>query len=725
MKLRAKLIIAFVLLSVVPLTGIVLFSYWTSRRAMEASLEAEADALTRDMERRMGGVRRDLEMGVRRVGPRLVRNLVRARESGTTMSPEDLERLVGDLGANADLIDTFTIVPHPPAAPRPPKPGEAVAAPESPPHAPPNAGWIVDVAEVIAQARKQADTDAPPAATMGMEVGFTIFREVMAGGLAEIIEEIEVSGIDSPAEVEDASQKRLVARRLAREKRFESLVRRIGEGIAGQTLAEDAMPNVSAPDRELSLLGMELDTTVRDGDVLLGQVKPKIRRQAVVHHVLARTDRGRGEVPFALDAAGTLFVAEEADRARLSGLALGFTTETPPEVAASEVADTEPELANTDVGRSGGESYSRRLGDWLVVQSNDPGSGLSFGIARPLGDSLDGVRQAALENFLAGLGLIAVALLGILPLSRRMTRNLELVTAGAERVAAGDLETAVPIQSSDEIGQLAGTFNRMAHDLRSNQERLVAQGLDQRLLEVELTRKNDELEEARRFQLAMLPSTLPEHPSFEVAVAMLTATEVGGDYYDFRVEGETLVVAVGDATGHGSTAGRMVTVVKTLLVAHETLDDPASFLAGANTSVRRMGLGRMAMALGLARFTEDRLTLAAAGMPPALIYRKAKSDVEELITQGMPLGGLDFDYVGKTATLEPGDVVLLSSDGYPELPDQAGEPLGYEVVCAHFGKVAGESTAQEIVDALVADVTRRTGGAAPADDVTFVVVKVR
>ena len=65
--------------------------------------------------------------------------------------------------------------------------------------------------------------------------------------------------------------------------------------------------------------------------------------------------------------------------------------------------------------------------------------------------------------------------------------------------------------------------------------------------------------------MSLLPSTVPELPDLHVAVYLKTATEVGGDYYDFSEEADgTLTVAIGDATGHGLRAGIMVAVAKSL-----------------------------------------------------------------------------------------------------------------------------------------------------------------
>lgn len=85
------------------------------------------------------------------------------------------------------------------------------------------------------------------------------------------------------------------------------------------------------------------------------------------------------------------------------------------------------------------------------------------------------------------------------------------------------------------------------------------------VMQAENDRKTEELEEARQLQLSMLPKELPALQNLDIAVYMKTATEVGGDYYDFNVSIDgTLTVVLGDATGHGMKAGTMVTTTKSL-----------------------------------------------------------------------------------------------------------------------------------------------------------------
>ena len=251
----------------------------------------------------------------------------------------------------------------------------------------------------------------------------------------------------------------------------------------------------------------------------------------------------------------------------------------------------------------------------------------------------------------------------------------------------------------------------MALDLSRQRERLLTEErrrhdeeVEHQLLAAEYRRKSRELEEARQFQLSLLPKELPRHPTFEVAVHMQTANEVGGDYYDFHLaENGTLTAAVGDATGHGARAGTMVTAVKSLFSAYASGAGLCRFLINANRTVRRMDLGRMSMGLVLAELRHGTLTVSAAGMPPALICRCGSGEIEELAIEGMPLGGLEFAYREERRELLPGDTVLLMSDGLPELLDPGGEPLGYAEVRRIFAAAAPRPPA-EIVAELAAAV---------------------
>ena len=146
---------------------------------------------------------------------------------------------------------------------------------------------------------------------------------------------------------------------------------------------------------------------------------------------------------------------------------------------------------------------------------------------------------------------------------------------------------------------------------------------------------------------------------------MTTATEVGGDYYDFRVDNGVLTAALGDATGHGARAGALVSLMKGMFSTYGSREDVPRFFRGASATIRAMRMESMNISLALARFRDGELAYSAAGMPPALVYRAGENRVDEVLVAGMPLGGIaDFPYSVETVRLSAGDVVLLMSDGF-------------------------------------------------------------
>jgi serine phosphatase RsbU (regulator of sigma subunit)/ligand-binding sensor domain-containing protein len=264
-------------------------------------------------------------------------------------------------------------------------------------------------------------------------------------------------------------------------------------------------------------------------------------------------------------------------------------------------------------------------------------------------------------------------------------------------------------------------LNRARETARMRETELRAQ-----LAEAENERKTRELEEARALQLSMLPKELPQLPNLDIAVYMKTATEVGGDYYDFQVGMDgTLTIVIGDATGHGLKAGTMVTATKSLF---NTLGSNSDILLTFNEitrCIKQMQIHMLSMCLTMMKIQSGRMIMSAAGMPPALLYRKNDMVVEEIVLKGMPLGAVqDFPYQVRETKLNPGDTVLLLSDGLPELFDKNREMFSYERVVQVFSKNAHKSP-EEIIDGLKSAGSEWVEDGEPDDDVTFVVIKVK
>lgn len=246
------------------------------------------------------------------------------------------------------------------------------------------------------------------------------------------------------------------------------------------------------------------------------------------------------------------------------------------------------------------------------------------------------------------------------------------------------------------------------------------------IIQAENERKSEELEEARQLQLAMLPKELPILQNLEIAVYMQTATEVGGDYYDFHVGNDgTLTAVVGDATGHGMKAGTMVTITKSLfdtLASEENILDSFSKISSI---IKGMKFRHLSMCLTMLKIKEKRMIFSSAAMPPIMIFRKGIKKVEEINLKGMPLGTFkDFPYQQAELELNSNDVILLMSDGFPELLNSNNEMFGYERTQNLFKELATES-AEKIISKLKEECSKWIKEKDLIDDVTFVVIKIK
>ena len=198
----------------------------------------------------------------------------------------------------------------------------------------------------------------------------------------------------------------------------------------------------------------------------------------------------------------------------------------------------------------------------------------------------------------------------------------------------------------------------------------------------EYVRKSNELESARQIQLSMLPQALPEHPELEIAVTMQTASEIGGDYYDFHLaEDNTLTFAIGDATGHGAKAGAMVTAIKTLFSNYAPHMELTEFLKKSNHFIKQIKLPNLYMSLGVGKIKDDILEISGVGLPPFLIFRNSSGSIEELPLKGIPLGSFTtFPFIKRTIKLSPDDTLVFMTDGLPELFNKQKEMFGYEKI---------------------------------------------
>ncbi len=250
--------------------------------------------------------------------------------------------------------------------------------------------------------------------------------------------------------------------------------------------------------------------------------------------------------------------------------------------------------------------------------------------------------------------------------------------------------------------------------------------IERRVIEVENERKSKELESARELQLSLLPKVLPRLPNIEIAAFMETATEVGGDYYDAIIsKSGSLILAAGDATGHGVKAGTLVAVVKSLLFDFSDRLPVDETLSQMNIVLRSMKLGNLFMGLTLLKIDGFDVDISSAGMPPTIIFRKETNMIEEVIIKRMPLGATDkMKFERHKLKIKSGDVIVLLSDGLPELFNDKKDMFEFERVKELIIRNP-EGTPQEIINMLKTEAIKWLNGFPQSDDITLVVVKCK
>lgn len=236
-----------------------------------------------------------------------------------------------------------------------------------------------------------------------------------------------------------------------------------------------------------------------------------------------------------------------------------------------------------------------------------------------------------------------------------------------------------------------------------------------------------DLEIAREIQHWLVPSEAPSVPGLDIAFVTRPANTVAGDYYDViprGSEGKQLLV-IADVAGKSMPAALlMATFQASLKTLSATSPDLVDLVCGLNRYASDHSIrGSRFTTAFLAEFnpvTRGLIFVNAGHNPP---FRLTGMEVEKLNAGGVPLGILkDANYEAGRTTLQPGDVLVIYTDGVVEAENVAGQEFGEERMLAAIRAVPGGS-AQQIVQQLMAHIELFVGTAPQHDDITCMIVK--
>ena len=478
------------------------------------------------------------------------------------------------------------------------------------------------------------------------------------------------------------------------QKKADAAKKKAEEDTKAAEAAHTSEPEPSLPSHTTSTLtGDKLGVTIERGGKVVHSASAEVNLDNLLMTVFSTTRRDQGEVPFAVAKNGKIYTQSAADRKVID--AFGAAVKPPAPVGAKTV------------------------NDWIIVTNTDPsGSGLRFGIARPVGDSLSALRKTAGRNAGLGLLLIGFALVVVVPVSKGLTKNLSALTDAVGRIARGDFAARVPETGGGEVKALATAFNKMAGDIQKQQELLVGQ-----------ERLKRELELGRQIQSEMLPHESLRFGLTEVKGMSIPAREVGGDFFNyFALDNGHVALLVGDVSGKGVGAALLMANFQAALRTRLTLGHDLASIADAIdrdvAATAPRGL-YTTLFVGIYEPNSKRLRYVNAGHNPQFVLRQGNLD--RLVSTGTPIGLLPGrGYTQQEIQLASGDFLFFYTDGIVETENEEGEQFGNDrlerlLIETITADPAGPDAVLQRIETAV-----RTfrGAAEPFDDATTMVVRI-
>ncbi len=324
------------------------------------------------------------------------------------------------------------------------------------------------------------------------------------------------------------------------------------------------------------------------------------------------------------------------------------------------------------------------------------------------------MRRTTARNAAFGLGFIVLAVVGSVPLSGRLTRNLTVLGEGVHRIAEGDYRARVEVRSRDEVGRLAAAFNQMAADVERHQRAAVGQ-----------ERIRRELELGRQIQHDMLPQIPLRRGLTEVKGVSVPAREVGGDFFNyFEVADGRIALLVGDVSGKGVGAALLMANIQASLRTRLALGQDLAAIANAldiDIDANTPGSVYATLFIAMLDLEHHRIRYVNAGHNPQYILR-GTGGLEEMPSTGLPIGMLSGrGYHEHTADVAEGDLLFFYTDGCVEAENGAGDMFGTERLEAALRSVTATDDTLTLVEA---EVSRFRGDREPFDDATMMVVRV-
>ena len=288
--------------------------------------------------------------------------------------------------------------------------------------------------------------------------------------------------------------------------------------------------------------------------------------------------------------------------------------------------------------------------------------------------------------------------------------NLRKINKGLAEITNGNLNVTVDVRSNEEFASLSDDINQTVGTLK-------------RYIKEAAARIDKELEFAKQIQYSSLPTAFPKSDSFRLYAEMITAKEVGGDFYDFyMLNDSTIAFLVADVSGKGIPAAMFMMRAKTVIrdLAERGLEPDEIFTIANEKLCENNDAGMFVTAwLGILDTKTGLMKFANAGHNPPLFKRNGNKFEYMKARSGMLLAGMEgIKYRKNELQLVPGDKIYLYTDGVTEATDNNTELYGEQRLLEFVNSLENVEP-ESLCKFIKEDVDKFVGTAPQFDDITM------
>ncbi|MCL2155172.1 MAG: SpoIIE family protein phosphatase [Leptospirales bacterium] len=336
-----------------------------------------------------------------------------------------------------------------------------------------------------------------------------------------------------------------------------------------------------------------------------------------------------------------------------------------------------------------------------------------------MSDSIIRAESANIKKVIAVFFFVylAVSVIGAVILSTIIIRPIRKISYGAQVIGGGDLSYRIDVNSSDELGMLAKEFNQMTEMIRDSKEKEIAARI-----------MNEQLEIARDIQEGLNPMAYYDKNGIQIKGSTKAAIGVGGDYFDYiDIDDDRVCALISDVSGKGVPASLVMVMIRTVFTSYISRKDIdcASVVRAINDSLSAdFAIDKFATLFFMIynRATGE-LAFSNAGHGPLFCYRASGNMCTRTVIEGVPIGIMeDADYKQAKVKFNPGDIIVLYTDGITEMRNENKEEYGIQRVKKLILN-NNHLNAAEILDIVINDVETFRGETPPHDDTTALVFK--